>query len=46
MKNPYIKNYPATNLKEVAKKNISKLSVENKLKDLFEKSLSKLYKIK
>ena len=46
VKNPYIRNYPATNLKEVTKKSISKLSVENKLKDLFEKSLSKLYKIK
>ena len=46
IKNPYIRNYPSTNLKEVTKKSISKLSVENKLKDLFEKSLSKLYKIK
>ncbi len=45
IKNPYIKNYPATNLQEVTKISISKLSVENKLKDLFEKSLSKLYKI-
>ena len=46
IKNPYIKNYPATNLQEVTKKNISKLNVENKLKQLFEKSLFKLYKIK
>ncbi len=45
-KNPYVKNYPATNLQEVTKKNISKLNVENKLKQLFEKSLFKLYKIK
>ena len=45
-KNPIIRNYPATNLHEVTKKNISKLSVENKLKQLFEKNLSKLYKIK
>ena len=45
-KNPIIKNYPATNLQEVTKKSISKLSVENKLKQLFEKNLSKLYKIK
>ena len=44
-KNPIIRNYPATNLQEVAKKSISKLSVENKLKQLFEKNLSKLYKI-
>ncbi len=46
IKNPYIKNYPSTNLKEVTKKSISKLNVENKLKQLFEKSLYKLYKIK
>ena len=45
-KNPIIRNYPATNLQEVTKKSISKLSVENKLKQLFEKNLSKLYKIK
>ena len=44
-KNPIIRNYPATNLQEVTKKNISKLIVENKLKQLFEKNLSKLYKI-
>ena len=44
IKNPYIKNYPATNLQEVTKKSISKSNVENKLKELFEKSLSKLYK--
>ena len=46
IKNPYIKNYPATNLQEVTKKSISKSNVENKLKQLFEKSLFKLYKIK
>ena len=44
IKNPYIKNYPSTNLQEVTKKSISKSNVENKLKHLFEKSLSKLYK--
>ena len=43
---PNIKNYPATDLKEVTKKNISKLIVENRLKQLFEKNLSKLYRIK
>ena len=46
IKNPNIKNYPATNLQEVTKKSISKLSIENKLKKLFEKNLSKLNKIK
>ena len=46
IKNPTIRNYPATNLQEVTKKSINKLIVENKLKQLFEKNLSKLYKIK
>ena len=46
IKNPNIRNYPATNLQEIAKKSISKLDVEKKLKQLFEKNLSKLYKIK
>ena len=46
IKHPNIRNYPATNLQEVTKKSISKLIVENKLKQLFEKNLSKLYKIK
>ena len=46
IKNPYIRNYPATNLQEITKKSITKLRVENKLKQLFEKNLSKLYKIK
>ena len=45
-KNPIISNYPATNLHEVTKKSINKLSVENKLKQIFEKKLLKLYKIK
>ena len=46
VKNPNIKNYPSTNLQEVTKKSISKLSVEDKLKQLFEKNLLKLYKKK
>ena len=45
-KNPNIRNYPATNLQEVTKKSISKITVENKLKQIFEKNLSKFYKIK
>ncbi len=45
-KNPNIKNYPATNLHEVTKKSMSKSNVENKLKQLFERNLSKLYKTK
>ena len=46
IKNPNIRNYPATNLQEITKKSINKSSVEKKLKQLFEKNLSKLYKIK
>ena len=46
IKNPIIKNYPATNLQEATKKSISRLKVENKLKQIFEKNLSKLYKVK
>ena len=45
-KNPVIRNYPATNLQEVTKKSISKLRIENKLKQIFEKNLSKFYKIR
>ncbi len=45
-KNPNIRNYPATNLQEVTKKSISKIVVENKLKQIFEKNIFKLYKIK
>jgi BirA family biotin operon repressor/biotin-[acetyl-CoA-carboxylase] ligase len=45
-KNPIIKNYPATNLQEVTKKSISKTIVEKKLRQIFEKNLFKLYKIK
>ena len=44
IKNPYIKNYPSTNLQEVTKKSISKSNVENKLKQLFEKNLPKFLK--
>ena len=46
IKNPKIKNYPATNLQEITKKSINKSIVENKLKQIFEKNLSKLYKIR
>jgi BirA family biotin operon repressor/biotin-[acetyl-CoA-carboxylase] ligase len=46
IKNPNIANYPATNLQEITKKSISKSDIEKKLKQLFEKNLSKLYKIK
>ena len=44
-KNPIIRSCPTTNLQDVTKKSISKLKVENKLKQLFEKKLSNFYKI-
>jgi len=45
VKSPKIKNYPTTNLFELTNKRINKLDFENNLKVLFEKNLSKLYKI-
>ena len=45
IKNPKIKNYSATNLHDVTKKSISKSVIENKLKNIFEKNFSKIYKI-
>tara|TARA_B100000674_G_scaffold363813_1_gene306485 strand:- start:52 stop:588 length:537 start_codon:yes stop_codon:yes gene_type:complete len=45
-KNPIIKNYPATNICELSKKSISKVEVENDLKQLFENNLARIYKIK
>ena len=44
-KHPIIKRYPATNMCELSKKNITKEKVENNLKQLFEKNLARLYKI-
>ncbi len=44
IKNPYIKNYPTTNLYELIGKKISKNKIENELKKIFEIKLSKLYK--
>ena len=44
--NPIIKDYPATNICELTKKSIIKVKVENNLKQLFEKNLENLYKIK
>ena len=45
IKSPKIKNYPTTNLFELTSKHINKISFENHLKVLFEKNLSRLYKI-
>ncbi len=45
-KNPIIKNYPTTNMCELSKKSISKVEVENDLKQLFENNLTRIYKIR
>jgi BirA family transcriptional regulator, biotin operon repressor / biotin---[acetyl-CoA-carboxylase] ligase len=45
IKSPKIKNYPTTNLYELTNKRINKRNLEKKLKLIFEKNLSKMYKI-
>ena len=45
IKSPKINNYPTTNLEELTNKTFNKADIENKLKLIFEKNLSKLYKI-
>jgi BirA family transcriptional regulator, biotin operon repressor / biotin---[acetyl-CoA-carboxylase] ligase len=45
IKSPKIKNYPTTNLKDLTNKRINKIEIESKLKIIFEKNLSKLYKL-
>ena len=45
VKSPKIKNYLTTNLLELMNKNINKLKIENQLKQIFEKNLSKMHKI-
>ena len=44
-KNPIIKNYPTTNIFELTNKSITKTKVENDLKQLFEKNLTKYIKL-
>jgi BirA family transcriptional regulator, biotin operon repressor / biotin---[acetyl-CoA-carboxylase] ligase len=44
-KSPKIKNYPTTNLQELSNISINKTEIENKLKLIFEKNFSKMYKI-
>ena len=46
IKNPYIKNYPTTNLYHLTNKKIMKSKIENKLKKIFELKLNKFYKEK
>ena len=45
-KNPKIKNYPTTNMKELTNKNVSKARIENNLRQLFEKNLTRIYKMR
>jgi BirA family biotin operon repressor/biotin-[acetyl-CoA-carboxylase] ligase len=45
VKNPKIKNYPTTNLFELINKRINKTIFENELKVIFEKNLTRMYKI-
>ena len=45
IKSPKIKSYPTTSLYELINKHIDKIEIENKLRIIFEKNLSKLYKI-
>ena len=45
IKSPEIKNYPTTNLSELINKPVNKINFENELKVIFEKNLSRMYKI-
>ena len=45
IKSPNIKNYPSTNLYRITGKKINKSELENNLKLLFEKKISKMYKL-
>ena len=44
-KSPKIKNYPTINLDELTNKTNNKSIIENKLKLVFEKNFSKMYKM-
>ena len=44
-KSPKIDNYLTTNLNKLTNKIINKRKIENKLKLIFEKNLSKMYKL-
>ena len=44
IKNPYIKNYPPTNLYLLTNKKTMKKKIENELKEIFELKLNKFYK--
>jgi BirA family transcriptional regulator, biotin operon repressor / biotin---[acetyl-CoA-carboxylase] ligase len=44
-KSPKIKNYPTTNLNDLTNKRLNKRKIENRLKLIFEKNFSKMYKM-
>jgi len=43
IKNPNLRNYPTTNLRELLKKKVSKNKIEKQLKEIFEKKINQLY---
>ena len=43
IKNPNLKNYPTTNLRELLNKKVSKNKIEKQIKKIFETKLTKLY---
>ena len=45
IKSPKIKNYPTTNLFELINERINKIKFDNELKVIFEKNLTKMYKV-
>ncbi len=45
IKNPVLNRYPTTNLYNLIGKKIPKMKIENELKNIFEKKITKLYKI-
>ena len=45
VKRPKFRNYPTTSLFELTDKHINKLKFENQLKEIFEKHLTRMYKI-
>ncbi len=44
-KSPKVKNYPTTNLNDLTNKRLDKREIESKLKLIFEKNFSKMYKM-
>ena len=44
IKNPNLRNYPTTNLRELLKKKVSKNKIEKQIKKIFEIKINQLYK--